>query len=290
MITIKIYFGKSVCAAVFVATFMGYGTEIFITYTVVLFHELAHLWACFVLGIKPIYIKISIFGMNLVTEYCSDPDRRIAIYAAGPIVSFFMFIVFLILSYFFTSYTTAYIQNANLCICLINILPVYPLDGANILKSILCRFTGILNANKIIRHISIMVSAILLCINFTVFYAGYLNISVLIILIFLIYSVLNEHIYNVFDTKQVLCGNMNSGKVLKRISCSGEKKLVDTAELISPYYNLSVSVFMRERFFGEITQKEIIYFIKKYGAFASLKYCIEKREKMLYNIKTECRK
>lgn len=291
MIKIKIYFGKSVCAAVFFAVFFGYGAELLIAYGAVLFHEGAHLITCIVSGVRPIYIRVSIFGMNLVTEYCTDSDRQTAVYAAGPAASIFAFLFFWVMSAIFDrAQVLFYACTANFCIGLVNLLPVYPLDGANILKIRLCKRFGLIRSDKIVRKISRAACILLLCVSFSVFYSGYFNVSLITIVIFLAYSLKREHICFAYDIKQILCGKLKCRRILKRISADDSKSLLEIAELISPYYTLSVSVFSGGRFSGEFSQREIIVMTKKYGAYTTLKYCIEKREKMLYNKKTECRK
>lgn len=291
MIKIKIYFGKSVCAAVFIAVLFGYGAELLIAYGAVMFHESAHLITCIASGVRPIYIRVSIFGMNLVTEYCTDSERQTAVYAAGPAASIFAFFLFWVMSALFGSVPFLfYACTANFCIGFVNLLPVYPLDGANILKIRLCKRLGLLRSDKIVRRISRAVCILLLCVSFSVFYSGYFNISLITVVAFLAYSLKKEHICFAYDIKQILCGRLKCRCILKRIPADDSKSLLEIAELISPYYTLSVSVFSHGRFCGEFSQREIIAMTKKYGAYTSLKYCIEKREKMLYNRKTECRK
>jgi membrane-associated protease RseP (regulator of RpoE activity) len=94
-------------------------------------HEVGHLIATIIFKIKFQRLKITMFGFNLNANLeGTSLGRKIILFFAGP---------FLNMIIFFALRCTEYnnFANINIFLALINMIPIVPLDGGNICKSIL---------------------------------------------------------------------------------------------------------------------------------------------------------
>lgn len=120
----------------FVAVFFA-TTGFFISLTVaVVFHELAHAIVAKYFGVIAERVTLTPFGgaLNLNTKVLT-PHQKIIIYLAGPSVSLMLSMFFGVLVWIFPTlfYSLEYLVAANFLVGMINILPIYPLDGGKIL-------------------------------------------------------------------------------------------------------------------------------------------------------------
>lgn len=106
----------------------------FACYLFIVFHELSHILIATILNKKLNKIKFSVSGVCAVFQKDKINDKRkiyiknIIIYLAGPISN-------IILAYIFKNNTM--IKEINIFLAILNILPIFPLDGYNILLNIL---------------------------------------------------------------------------------------------------------------------------------------------------------
>ena len=94
-------------------------------------HEAAHLISSVILNIKMDKFKVTIFGFNINTDLEQVGFfKKLLLFLAGPACNIFLFLLFK---------NTAYnnFAQANLFLAIVNMLPVVPLDGGNICKSVL---------------------------------------------------------------------------------------------------------------------------------------------------------
>src|SRR5258706_3720705 len=133
----------------------------------ILLHELSHAFAARLLGIEVKNIVIWLLGgfTNLVRSP-EKPLYRLAIDAAGPIMTLLLGGLFSLSYYYMANNLSSFWMFAysrivfllallNASIFILNILPVYPLDGGRILHSLSELLFGQSNANMITMIVSI---------------------------------------------------------------------------------------------------------------------------------------
>lgn len=126
-----IYIEESVVIIVFICMLSSGARQFlnnyFICFLFVLFHELAHVIIALVYSYELRRINIRISGMNAVIKGNIVGIKGILIYLAGPLAN-------IVLAMIFRNVKMVY--EINVALALINLLPIYPLDGYNILKLI----------------------------------------------------------------------------------------------------------------------------------------------------------
>ena len=165
--------------------------EIYIIMIIFAFlHEIGHLIAGIILGLKP--EKIEIIPVGLIVSFKVDIEginkkkgngnmfviKEIIVAIAGPIVNLFIFIITSLNAE--KSYLNNLIMYSNLLIFIFNLIPIYPLDGGRILKGILHIIFGKRTSCKITYDISIISNIILTAIcSIAILY--YKNIAIFLI-------------------------------------------------------------------------------------------------------------
>lgn len=116
--------------------------------------------------------------------------KKMIIAAAGPLVNLFIMSIFVFLGE--ESKIATNVIYSNFLIAIFNLLPIYPLDGGRILKSIIClnkkRKYAILYTNKISNMTLFFISFL-----FSILIYYYKNWAIIVILVYLWYIVLKEN-------------------------------------------------------------------------------------------------
>lgn len=117
-------------------------------------HEIAHLFSAIILNIKFDKVKITLFGFNINADLDNvSLFKKIILFFSGPLCNIFLYIVLRNSSY--NSFA-----EINFFLAFVNLIPIVPLDGGNICKSILEYF---LNSKVVSRYIIMTNSFFIVC-------------------------------------------------------------------------------------------------------------------------------
>jgi CBS domain-containing protein len=220
----------------------------------VLFHELSHSIIGRRRGVKVKGIVLFIFGgVSMLEDMPREPRKEIEIAFAGPLVSILLGVSFFGISQLpipvlaeFSRVFAIY----NLLLAFFNLLPAFPLDGGRILRGVIAKRRGFVNATKIAAETGKMMA----------FFIGVLGLFInpwLILIAFFIYMGANE------EEKIVMIEN-----VLKRVkimdimssnplTISPETKVGEVLELMLAHKHLGYPVVEDGKLVGIVTLKDV---------------------------------
>ncbi len=167
-------------------------------------HELGHLITGIILGFKPRKIELlpvgvsACFYMNLKNYNekleCANmlALKKVIIAISGPITNFIIALVCGFFGISLFNISTEFIVFSNLLIGFFNLIPIYPLDGGRIVKSIIYIKDGLKSSYKY-TYILSNVTIIFLTIVSSIAILYLKNISILIILMYLWFMVIVEN-------------------------------------------------------------------------------------------------
>lgn len=154
--------------------------EIFtITFIFIILHEIGHIVSGLLLGLKIKKLELNIAGISLEFKNYGKERKinNIIIDLAGPVIN----LLSAIIGIFVKSEVVVYV---NAMLFIINMLPIYPLDGGRILKNILLYKNTYKQTIKIIETIS-KYTLIILTIFASILILSFKNISIFILIIYL---------------------------------------------------------------------------------------------------------
>ena len=164
-------------------------------------HELGHLVAGILMGMKPEKIELMPFGLSVsfkinINEYNKKikkgnnlETKKILIALAGPLTNLIMILITYRLK--IDIIKSMLIIYTNFLIMIFNLLPIYPLDGGRILKGILHISFGKRKSEKYINNISKITIIIITAIT-SILILYIQNISFILIDIYLWYLIIKE--------------------------------------------------------------------------------------------------
>ena len=155
----------------------------------VLMHEVGHLVFMWICESEPKSIKLVPASISITKGISRKKCGELVISLAGPAVNLIMFCS-LYINYLITQNPFSFdCSIINLALFAFNMLPVLGLDGGTVLKILLAkRLNNPLKAERIIRIITLIVGLLLGIIGITLIINGNLNISVLIVSLYIIIS------------------------------------------------------------------------------------------------------
>ena len=143
-------------------------------FTSVLIHELAHAWMANRKGYQVYGVSIDILsGAASIDSNMHDRDS-IPIVAAGPISTLILCVSSYFLEPLIPGSFISYMFNVNLFLFIFNILPIYPMDGGQIVRSLANLSSDRYKYRRMTNWISLIFSALLLVYalyNFNIFMA-----------------------------------------------------------------------------------------------------------------------
>lgn len=179
----------------------------YIAYGVMTLHELSHLLAAKIIGLKPAYIAFYPFGVNLKLKnkiICRLSDE-IILYFAGPLCNIVFACAALLLFRFYPNPWLRFFYGSNIMLFVMNMLPAAPMDGGMVLKKLLMYRVGYKTAGKIMTFFSALIGAVVFVLGAYVLYVTQFNYSVLFISVFLLGNAFTQkEKYNVDYVKELM--------------------------------------------------------------------------------------
>jgi len=233
-----------------------------IAFIIALLHEAGHMLAAKILGYNTQGIRIEPFGVCLKLEGEQiNCLHEVIICAFGPIVNIILIILGTIFVYIGVKVPEVFFVS-NFYMLFINLLPILPLDGGRILKSVLCAEIGDLLSKKIVKGISVICVAIMLVCGVVFFVRSEFNISLFVAALFLLDNItLQEN--KACNLASLLLTDVCVAPV--RVFCVNENILVKEALKKLPFDNINIVCVLNSN--GEIikivTNKYILNLISQ---------------------------
>lgn len=150
-----------------------------ITFVFIILHEIGHIISGILLGLKINKLELNIAGISLEFKNYGKERKinNIIIDLAGPVINLLSAIIGLWIQ-------SEIIIYVNAMLFIINMLPIYPLDGGRILKNILLYKNTYKQTIKMIETIS-KYTLIILSIFASILILSFKNISIFVLIIYL---------------------------------------------------------------------------------------------------------
>lgn len=162
-------------------TSLGASEEIAVSLLCCIFHEAGHLMTMLYYKRKPNAICLYGGGIRIKAPFMRlSPSQEAAIYAAGPLTNLLLFLSALVLGQ-----QSSLFAQANLVLCVFNLLPFEHLDGGKLADSLAITSGLWYNALKFFR---ILVGGFLAATVIYAFFKGVINVVLLATLSYLVVS------------------------------------------------------------------------------------------------------
>lgn len=150
-----------------------------LTFVFIILHEIGHIISGILLGLKINKLELNIAGISLEFKNYGKERKinNIIIDLAGPVINLLSAIIGLWIQ-------SEIIIYVNAMLFIINMLPIYPLDGGRILKNILLYKNTYKQTIKMIETIS-KYTLIILSIFASILILSFKNISIFVLIIYL---------------------------------------------------------------------------------------------------------
>ena len=183
----KIYIHFLFPAMLIVFVLNGHITELALSYGSMLLHEGAHALAAAAIGLRISHIALYPFGVNLrlKNKMVARTSDELLLYLSGPAVNALIALFALYIRHDF-------LYRTNTLLFVLNLLPVYPLDGGCILKRLLSGRFGSLAAVRVMRAVSAVFALLFIALGIYAVCVTHYNYSVLLLAVFMVGNVFTQ--------------------------------------------------------------------------------------------------
>lgn len=173
------------------AHYLGSLSTFFMSFGVVMIHELFHLLAAVILGVGVRSIVVLPFGMTLrlSREVIKSPKKEVIIALSGPFANVLMLFAGGFLP---RNMNLLVFYVVNWSVLIINLIPVPPLDGGRIFRTFIIKKAGIMGGARILQKISKVSICVVFVLGAMVAVYTRGNPSLMIIGAFLVFSMVEE--------------------------------------------------------------------------------------------------
>ncbi len=226
-------------------------TAFLLVFSVAVLHEAGHALCARLFGLKIKLFQIQPWGVCMKTEPFLSPASEIAVAAAGPFVNL------LLLGIGFIKPNPLFLLS-NMFMLLINLLPVYPLDGGRIFYCLVLRETDRECAKKIIRIVSGIVTVIVFIAGGVLLYKTKVNFSVLLAAAFMAFSADSAEENESYKcampprTRHYLVCGTDSVRIALKVRRGSNAVVFDVTD-------------SAHRYLGSVTLREVMEQIAKFG-------------------------
>ena len=248
---------------------------VFAIYTIcAVVHELGHSFVATSVGYKLNKITLMPFGAVVsgnIEGLRFNDEIKIAL--GGPMINLIIGLLFVATWWLFpeTYAFTDVVANANFSLAIINLLPIFPLDGGRVLCASLTGLLGKKKANLMCKIIG-LIFALFLCVCFVISVFNQINLSLLFFSAFVLAGVFmkskeNEYvkIYTVLSEE-----NLKRGMIVRRIAVHKSVTIKKVLSLLDDTCLNEVAVYDGESVRAVLSQKRIGQIIEKGNIYSRI--------------------
>ncbi len=235
------------------------GVSVFLSsLTAVLLHELAHAFAARSRGYVADNILLLPYGAVLYNRDNTDKVSNVIIALAGPLANFILSLLFISFWWLAPSsypFTEDFV-NANICIGIFNLLPVWPLDGGRVIFT-LCGYRP--RAMRGLKICSVILSAALLILfGFSVKYG--VNFSLLIMALFLLSGAIantDKEYFLYLNNRSPAIKDYDGGVTEKSVRLAADATLKKALLMIKPDVIITFRIVENGKIIRTLSEEEM---------------------------------
>lgn len=268
---------------------LGVGQKALLVFTVILVHELGHVFLALFWGVKVNSIELFPLGgvARMEKIYLKSIGKEIIFYLGGPLVNLFLAGVVGLALYFNFAHkdTMSFLFQVNLAIGGFNLIPAWPLDGGRIFRAVLSHILGYLKAARIASLFGQVWAGGFFIFGALMITENPANFYWWVIAIYLYYLnrrekrlvFLNYLRYLTQKDKEIEIEGFLPAVVLVSLA---KVSLYKVIERLTPHrYHIICVLDQKGNFLGLITEKTIINLTLKGSMFITLEEVIDKKDK-----------